>query len=363
MAGPVARRKAPFRGNARQRIQRVADFPFVPGGKVSIEMPRVGYIAGIHVKFSGGITGAMGATGTLADRAPNILRRLTFNLNLGASVHYDVSGWGTHVLNGMMSFGYQQDAFGDGSAALPFPLDVTADPVIFAAKLTPSATEVFAMTYWLPLALNDGMNFSIGLINLQAPEIRATLDIQMGDLTDVIVSNSGYSLTGLEAITVHYLYYEVPNPDFVELPPYIVHRCVEEQQGVYANGDQLYTVPRQGTLQRLIHTFIANGLTNEAAVLELRVKVNKTDEVYRMSRDVNRWLARVRYGHKLSRGVFVHDFWYAANLPAAGDYRDTIDTEQISTLESIITTDAATVLGVGNNFVQTVREFTQKLTN
>jgi len=365
MAGPTRAPKAPFRGNARQRIAPIGSFPFNPGGRISLELPRVGYLSGLHIQFAGGIVRNVGDTGNFSDVFFNILRRLSVNLNIGSALIYDVSGHGTNLLNQAMSFNYAADMGGDSAAALPAPLDLTADPHVFGGVPTvPNAGSPLVFSYWIPIALNDGLNFNVGLINLQAPEIRCTLDIQMGVVADLFAAGSvitGTSLTPATGLNVHYLYYEVPNPDFVAIPPYIVHRVLEERQSIAANGDQLYTVPRQGTLQRLIHNVIINGATSDGDVDELKLRVNKTDEVYRMTQSLNRWLSRMRYGHKVPRGAFYHDFWRAADLNASGDYRDTIDTEQISTLESIVSIFPGTVLGVGNNFLDTVREFTQKL--
>lgn len=368
MAVPGAtRQKAPFRGNARQRIARIGDYPFVPNTRLSVELPRVGYLAGIFVQFVGTLTRTAGDTGNFSDQFFNLLKRLSVNLNLGAGLLYDVSGHGTNLLNQAMSFNYAADLGGDGGAALPAPLDATADIHVFSGAATvPETTVPLVLSYFIPVAMNDGLNFNIGLVLLQAPEIRCTLDIQMGSVTDLFAPAAvltGTSIPGSPLIRIHVLYYEVPNPDFVGIPPYIVHRCLEDVQSIAANGDQVYTMPRQGTIQRVIQTCVINGVTNDADVDELRVKVNKTDEVYRMTQSVNRWLSRMRYGHKVPRGAFYHDFWRAADLNASGDYRDTIDTEQISTLEFILSTFAGTVLGIGNNFLYTTREFTQKLSN
>lgn len=359
------RNKFPFRGNSRQRMQRVGDFPFVPGSRVSIELPRVGYVAGILVQLFSGLNRTPGDTGNFSDQFFNIINRLQLNLNIGASQIYDVSGHGTNLLNQAMSFNYAADEGGDGNAALPAPLDTTADTLVFSGVPTvPQAAGPLVFTWWIPVAMNDGLNFNVGLINLQAPEIRATLDVQFGVLADLFEPGAiiaGTSFTAGSSIRVHYLYYEVPNPDLVEIPPYIVHRVLQERQSIAAVGDQLYTVPRMGQLQRLIHSVQINGLTSTGLVTDLVIRVNKTDEIYRMTQSANRFLSRMRYGHKVPRGAFYHDWWRAADVNAAGDFRDVIDSEQISTLESIVGINSGAVLGAGNNFLDTIREFTQRL--
>ncbi len=365
------RQKFPFRGNSRQRFQRVGTFPWTPSGRVSVEMPRVGYLAGILVNFFGGLIRTAGDTGGFSDQFFNSpFQRLQLNLNIGASQIVDLSGHGCNLLNQAMSFNYAADLGGDGAASIPAPLTTTADPAVWsgtAAVPNPSfpAADPLIFTLWIPVGMNDGLNFNVGLINLQAPEIRATFDVQFGSVADLFAPGSviaGTSFGPSNSIEVHYLYYEVPNPDLVDIPPYIVHRVLQERQGIFATGDQLYTVPRMGQLQRVIHSVQINGVTPASGVIDnLIIRVNKTDEIYRMSFAANRFLSRMRYGHKVPRGAFYHDWWRAADLNAAGDFRDVIDSEQISTLESIVQIRTGTVLGVGNNFLDTIREFTQRL--
>ncbi len=359
----TSRAKFPFRGNSRQRFQRVAQLAYTPGDRLSVELPRVGYLAGILIQTFATLTRGAPSTGTFSDQMFNWLRRLQLNLNIGAAQIIDISGHGCNLLNQAMSFNYAADLGGHDTGS-PAPLTTTADPAVWDGQdAVPSGPADLVFTYWLPVAMNDGLNFNVGLINLQAPEIRATLDIQTGTEADLM--SPGAVLTGdtvaNTTLVIHYLYYEVPNPDLVEIPPYIVHRVIQERQAIQATGDQVYTVPRMGQLQRIIHSVQINGVTDGADVQDLIIRVNKTDEVYRMAEFANRFLSRMRYGHKVPRGAFYHDWWRAADLNAAGDFRDVIDSEQISTLESIVQIAPGAVLGVGNNFLDTVREFTQRL--
>lgn len=360
-----ARQKFPFRGNSRQRIQRVASAPFVENSRTSIELPRVGYLAGIFLQLSGTLTRLSGDTGTLNDQYANILRRIQVNLNIGASQIFDVSGHGTSLLNQAMTFNYGPDL--GGAQVPPFPapvpMDTTQDSSVFQFVPTAPNVGIFGLSLYVPIAMNDGLNFNVGLINLQAPEIRCTLDLQFGTVADLFTPGAtltGTTITGAQ-VEVHYLYYEVPNPDLVEIPPYIVHRVIQERQAISAVGDQVYTVPRMGQLQRIIHSVQINGILRSNLISDVVVRVNKTDEIYRMTNLCNRFLSRMRYGHKVSEGAVYWDWWRAADLNAAGDYRDVIDSEQISTLESIVGIAQAAVLGQGNNFLDTVREFTQRL--
>jgi hypothetical protein len=368
--------KAPFRYSTRQRTQQIANTTANFGDRVTIEIPRVGFLAGLLVQVVGSLTRAGGDTGTFSERLFNLIQRIGVNLNLGAASIVDISGFGLYSLNHTVKYAYGPSMGGSIPAANDgnFNDDLNMEAHVYRATDTvPEVNSPFQLTYWIPVACNDGKNFNMGLINLQAPEVRATLDLQFspnavglftpGAVLAGTVFNGGQGF----GVIVHYLYYEVPNPAKVLYPPLVVHRLLEERQAFNNTGDVLYTVPRQGTLMKLYHTLIINGRNDGypgsqgTEAREMRLRVNKTDDVYRQFLTMNRWWSRFRYGTHLPSGVYGWDFWNAEDIPSSGDFRDAVDSEAVSTLESIISVDSGAVLGIGNNFLDTQREIIQVL--
>jgi hypothetical protein len=370
MANPNKRPLKPFRYNTRQRYQQFGNIRYAAANsflsqQVSFEIPRVGFLAGILVNVGGGWVRdhAGGDTGTYSGRLFNFVKRLRVDLNLGAASIFDCSGYGTYLLNGTEKIAYQPD-LGGTAPTIPLPNgSLFMDPHVFLSGDPTTDAGGLVLTYWIPIAANQGRNFTMGLINLQAPEVRATLSVQMinslAELYTAGAVTTGTTFSNID-VTVDYLYYEVPNPDVVSFPPFIIHRCLEDRTPFANTGDVVYQIPRQGTLLRLIQNVITNNV-NADDYRHLTVRINKTDDVYRMFITNNRFFARFSYGHSLPVGSVVWDFWNAEEVPASGDFRDAIDTEAISTLEFITEIASTATLGVGNNFVDSVREIVQIL--
>jgi len=364
--------KFAFADAARQRSQTVAAVPFAANGRVSIEMPRVGFASAVHLVLKGTITRGAQDTGAFSARMWNILQRVGFSLNLGANSVIDMSGFGLYCQNQTIARHFGPDLGGSIAAAATGQANGSLEmsPGVFRGTATPAGVNMpFVMSWYLPIGQNLGPNATVGLINLQAQEIRASLDILFGNVADLFVAGAVVANTVLNAftLTASYIFFEVPNPANVLWPPLLSHRLLEEKQPFSNTGDITYTIPPQGTLQRWGHAVLLNNLMVQSGsaaggdVTGLIVRVNKTDDFYRQTPEFAAYLARQRYGHSLPEGVFVHDMLAASQVVDAGVYRDTINSEAIATLESIVTINPNAVLGVGNNFNETWREIVQPL--
>jgi len=365
--------KFAFADAARQRSQTVATVPFATNQRTSVEMPRVGFVSAVHLCLKGSLTRNVGDTGAFSPRLWNILQRVGFSLNLGANSVVDMSGYGLYTQNNTLQYTYGPD-LGGSIASLATGMangSFNMAPGVFRADATvpaaPTATP-FVLSWWIPIAQNMGPNATVGLINLQAQEVRATVDILFGSVADLFPAGSVLTGTSIAAnLTISYVFFEVPNPQNVLWPPLLSHRLLEEKMPFGNTGDLVYTIPPQGTLQRWCHNVVINGAPAQSGsaaggdVTQLIVRVNKTDDFYRQTPEFAAELSRQRLGHSLPEGCFLHDMLNSSSLVDAGTYRDTINSEAIATLESILTVNAASVLGVGNNFVETWRDIVQPL--
>lgn len=356
-----------LRPNTRQRIQKVGTLAIANGTQQSVTFPQVGLMSTIFLFANATVSDAAAAPAVAASTfGPwNLLKRITGITNLGTATLFDLSGFGAYQLSKLI------DTCVEFASA---NTDTTGDqlyqyPVAGFVQNTPKAVSFVLM---IPVDVNDGDQFQIGLINLQAPEIRFTLQLTFSatpaaatSLADVY--NTADTLTLGGNVNVYYEYYEVPNPSEVMLPPRILHRLIEDRTPIAAAGDVLYTVPRQGILLQLLHNVILNGQIskNSTDVLSRRLVFNKTDTPYNMDYIVDRILARKRYGlsgtkQDLPGGTFVWDFFNAQCAPSRGDLRDAIDSEALSTLESYVTLANGVTLGANNNFVDSIRRITQQ---
>ena len=348
MATAVKRNAAPaprktfFRYGTRQRFSPVkTGLAYSSGGRVSVELPRVGFAAAVLARLSGTMT--LSAAGALQTRGPwDLVKELALRVNIGASTIYRTTGYGNYVVQRMLTRGF--DIQGQGGTP-------TADADIFSAPVA-SGANAWNLTYLIPIAENYGKQSHLGLINLQAPEIQVNLDVLFGAPLDAATLATGFTGT----LDVGYLYYEVPNPARVAWPPLVFFRTIETDQAITAVGDQVFTAPREGLLHRIAHVVQVNDARTNG-VDRVTVRFNKTDEVYRYDRWQLKWLQHYSYGAPLPTGVFVLDWWNAETNPGEGDNRDFVSSEALSTLESIVTTSAA--VGGTLNRLDTIRQFTQ----
>jgi hypothetical protein len=348
-------RKQPFRTGTRQRFAFVNSVAATISSTLTpIELPRVGLLSRIIVQFRGTITTS--ATGTAADLGPwSLAARLRVNANIGAASIVDVSGYGGWMHQPLVEeIGYRPEYTGifagTGAGSPPAPnADVHVAPLV-------SGANTWVLTWVLPIGANTGREFDLGLVNLQSPETRVTVEITTGAGADFTTNFS--TISG--SFFVYYEYYEIPDPRQFALPPLALVRLLEEQQAVLGTGDTVYTVPRQGVLLNLAHRITLNGARSDL-LDRFAIRFNKTDTVYNIDRQPMRVMERLRYAMLPVTGVYYWDLWHAAQDVSAGDTRDAIDAEELSTLESIPTVSSGATLGSNNNFLASVRRIIQLL--
>lgn len=335
----------PFRSGTRQRHAKIGYIPFAASQQGSYQVPQVGMLSRIIAQLRGTVT--FSNTTTLADQGPwSLVNRLQLNTNIGAALLFDCSGYGAFVLMRTLQRGWSPDVAGGGSST-------TANTDIYAWPTSGSA-QAFCLTWEVPVSVNDGGNFETGLINLQSPETRVTMQTTFGALTD------GSSL--VTAITanmyLYYEYYEIGDPRVFALPALTLSRYLEENQPITAVGDNVYTVPRMGMLINLIHVVTLNAARSDS-IDSFAVRFNKTDIVYQDDRQWHRVEERRLYGLLPNTGVYYYDFFHAYSEVNRGDTRDGIDTEALTTLESFVTVTSTATLGNNTNTLKSIRRVLQ----
>lgn len=333
-----------FRYATRQNVQKVGQIAFAANGGTPLELPRVGFLSRIILQFVGTIT--LSGAGSLTNLSPwNLLTRIKVNSNLNSFI-WDTTGYGAYLEQNVLDRGYAPDKAGAGS--------VTVDPLIHAAPVA-SGANAWVITWIIPIGGNQGSNFEAGLINLQSPQVRVTVEPTFCPLTDVAALAT--AITG--NLNVYYEYYELPDPARAMWPTLNLVRTIEEQMPVGGVGANIYTIPRQGTLLHLLHYMRLNNARSDSYD-SAQIRFNFSSFPYQIDKGILRLRNRELLGVDLPTGVYLHDFWHAGEDVSAGDNRDVIDTEKLSTLESIINVSAGATLGAaGTNFFNTVRRIVQ----
>lgn len=339
----------PFASGTRQRIRKIGVIPFVAGQPAqSLELPRVGCVNRIHVQFRGTVT--KGGSAALADSSPwGLLSRVRLNANVGAASIVDVSGYGLYAIQPTLKGGYS-------AANINAPNATGAASDFYTAPTANGGPSPLEFSLIIPVAVNNGAQFDSGVIQLQSPSLRTTLDIVWGQLTDYAADAT--AITG--ALHVSYEFYEVPDLSRYALPRFMLCRTLEETVNVTNTGDVAYTVPHQGVVLNATHIVRINGQRSDA-VDEFIVRLNKSDEPYRIERQFMR--ARMRYQNTAQQetGVFSHNWYDSYEQMNTGSLRDCLDSDETSVTELVTVVSSTAALGVGNNSVSTVRRILQTM--
>ncbi|HEV7738626.1 MAG TPA: hypothetical protein VGO47_14795 [Chlamydiales bacterium] len=334
----------PFRLAARQHVTQVSSVAYAAGAKLpTVKLPQVGWLAGIIVRVFGTMTGNAGGTATYVnavEQAFNLISRFRLNGNGGNINLIDISGFDAYLVSHFQQRAFKLDAGGVGSSAV--------DPTLVKTPLTTVSQVVadFALTYFLPVNANQGLNFETGLINLQAQDATFTLDMDTATLASIYATNVPVptSLT----VEVSYLWYEWVDPSRVQIPPPLIVRLSSQDYSPVINGDNPLLVPRAGTLMQAIVAHKTDGVYSSTAVDEVGLKLNLNTTVYNMKGYQNRLINRMNLGVDLPAGVNAFDFYHASQAVSEGDSRDMFDLEQYSTFQLISRITGMTVPATSN---------------
>lgn len=342
--------KMPFRyGTVRRRIN-IGTYAVNPGAAIpSIVIPQVGMMARILVDIEGTYTKANASGTNLLDGYDAILNRARVGLNNGSANLVDLSGVGINILNR------------DLSPALP----------VKRGLVTTAGAQAFSYKFILPINANTRRQFEMGLINLQAPELRANIDLSFNSLSSVFATPADVTLFTATA-NVSYEYFEIPDLAMYDLPPLTIVRSIEEAPvAIAAVGDQIYQIPRLGTMidyhaVMVLNNLYASVLTN---VNQFQWRYNKSDVQYSVKiGDWETYEAELYGVNATGTNTFLFANAISFNLWSAGDrdwnggdFRDCIDTEENTTTESIVTVNQGTALNAGKDNFYHVRRVVQRI--
>src|SRR5215469_8767872 len=257
-----------FRKNTRRRFNIGSQTGPVtlngPGTPFAFSVPQVGMVRAIYLFFDtlwNYPSAPTAPTDTRVARGPwGFVSRLQCITNLGSNNIWDASGWNTivnnitkDVRNNMTLFGgpIQAATYGPGpamNAAIGWSSPAISPSVPQSNSSSAAADVAFpnrwsvfqypsnatstATTTWrvcfilrIDVSVNEGLNFTQGMINAQAPQIAITVQGTLGQNTDMYtVSGTVQPTWNSGTITPYYEYYEIPSPlRQVPLPTGMLH--------------------------------------------------------------------------------------------------------------------------------------------
>lgn len=336
-----------FRPNTLRKQRKAGTLTFVDGGQAQLDLPRVGYLSGVWINLRGTLN--LGAAGAFADLGPwNILRRIQITANFGGASLWDTSGYMAYLSTNGAYYGFLPDA-GDSRSLTP-PVDAYQAGVAMG-------NNTYSLWYFLPLAVNQGLNFDIGLILLQSTTVTITVNLNFGNAAGDLVAALGGGTGFAGTAHIYYDYYEVPSGN-VKQPPLIVVRTLEESLALAATGESKYECPNGGTLVRMDTLLRLNNARSDN-VDYMRLYLNETETRFDIERQLFKAWQRKEGGMHLPTGAYRWDFMnaFASGVMSVGDSQNAIDTEEIAELEFAYSIPSG--LGASGNEIRFARRIIQ----
>lgn len=357
----AAKQLAPFRQGTRKRRQYLTTYNYTgtTAGQrpTPFTLPQTGFLSRILLVAHGTVSVSGGSNVLGVDGLAGLFNRITVSMNLGSASVFDASGPGAETA------ARWENAFAaDGS-----PIGLT------------NADQTYLYALPINIAMNRKKQFYYGLVNLQDPQVQVQLSMVFNPLTSVLsnaVSGSNSSIN----IDVYMEYFELPDPTVFAYPPRALVRTLEEQfPTAPIVGQNIYTVPRLGVMTNFGIIGYANGArVTPAQMQEIDIRLNKTDTIEQRSGLLQALLDGTDYGlvegsvpgtAAMARltaygpqqtGVFSWYGWNATDVPDNGDFRDALDTLEVTTTEILATYASGTTV-TSTDTIRVVRRVLQVL--
>jgi hypothetical protein len=327
----------PFRNGSRQRKRQSGVAQSIAGlaGQAQFILDKVGMLTYLVVVVRATVN--LTAAGAFATNGPwSLVNRIRVDLNLSNMNLVDIDGRMAYDIARQHFRGWAVDGGGN----------YTPSSLFFNAPVA-MGNNSWILAYWIPISANPGSDYDTGLINLQAPEVQATVTVRLAAAGADFVTNFN-TLTNVSC-ELHQCYFSSLDPRATILPLGQVVRTVQFTQPVVAVGENTITVERQGKLMQTLARFLANGARSDG-IDRLQVVANINDTMYDETTAFNAFEYERDYSMPKPVGIFYKDFWHSWESPGCGDGRDLINLEVLTTYQQKLFVSGGTVLGSGNNF-------------
>lgn len=339
----------PFENGTRRRTKILNTIPFVDSQPVTLRLDNVGYLAYIRLQVFLQVT-ATAATAYTGDALIQLARAYLPRVVLGTNMQANIVTSSAHglLLQSIISAPgvYGSDSLSDELVAAP----------------AGAGTSNLWFEVMVPVSLNDGTNYTLGLLNLQNDDVSADLRLEWANAKSLYATPA--NVTGVTGYAIPELvYYDVPNPAQYMQPPlnYLVTITETVDSVTIGTGEHVYPIPRGNVLVSIIHQ-LTEGTTavtyaspvNAAGKLstyELRMQGSTTDAktfAYMLDHE-----SRRRYGRNLPAGTVINDALWDVGRPGVFDQGyQLLDSGQFNKLDSVF---AVTGLNANTTKLRTIR--------
>lgn len=334
--------ETPFGKHTRQNFRAMTTMDFAASGRVSQPLPRVGYLARIHVHFSGTLNVVLGGgTAALDVLGPwNACNRVRVQANSGQDI-YSVSGYGAYLTDAVMTGGWLYDPSYE-SVLVPYDLRVYSVP-------TNAGNNTWEFGYTIPIALSEWSE--LGLILLQNEMAQTTLAYEFNPVYSLVATQAPVLVTGAATATLTGTF--TPTLEYFAVPadpahrPDIswVHQIIEFTQPIGAVGDNTINLLRDNLYVQILLHQILNNAPNTADLDRLRLVINQSDTPIDFNNKPLLQVQRRWYHRDTPVGSFMLDFFNQGIPNYKAGERDLLNGRATSELQILATIASGAVLG------------------
>lgn len=350
-----------FDATTRRLIQRLNPVTFTPSTPVSIDIPQVGFAAGLVLRFAGTLTTAGGGSATVRpypSGAHGIANRVRVTTSEGNDV-YNTSGQGLYLVNRHLRTGFDPFTNTPSQGIAGVPNAHTAwwnTPVSLGA----TQTQTWLGTYYLPLSWT--MANLQGLLLTQNLGAQFTLTIEWGDLPQLYSATVGATLSAVTCRPT-LIFFALPD-DEINFPDLrFIHSWIERRRPL--DGSEFAYRPKLGNIfLRSIQEFInpvggADLPIAPASFDERRYRFAQTQNVEVIHAADQMFLNRLNYGLDLPPGVLTWEWQMGNGILEQGNTRDAVDTSLITDMSLETNISTAVTINAGA-FVRCIDEQLQE---
>lgn len=326
---------------------------------VTQDLSQTGYLAAINLLMTGTVTTAAASTTTVNTfiQTPwNIVKRIILRTNEGADI-WSTTGWGAYLYNRHNRTGLDYHT-NHADYLRAAGVDPFSRYLVNPGTLAQSLTSDIRAFWRLPIAWGE-MNLT-GLLLLQNPGVRFTLEIQWGNVAtngDLFASTTGtVTVANLQVLPQLELYHlpassdDDPNLAFAKT-------VLEDRKDIVSVGDVVYNPIMGNVYNRVIQEYVNGGTApmSPADITQFAVSFAQTQRVYTENADVKLADQRRIYGQDMPEGVYTHEFSLPNGFPELPGGRDQFDTSQITDMAITASLRAGMTLNAGS-YVRNIRE-------
>lgn len=304
-----------FATATRQRIYQLPQQAKPSGGGiVRWDIPRSGFLARIYLAIRGTVSGTLSSPNPFG--YASVVRRVRLTANNGLDI-FNISGPGYHWL------------FRDY-------LEMESEPLPHTNARSAVAAGDFTIDMVIPVAINQ--RDSIGLILLQSEQTLITLSVDFEQDGNVA---SGATVDA--TVTPYVEVFTVPT-DRKDWPPLsFIHQVLEDQASIPSAGEYVYTWPRGPIYLQTLHGF-GFGVSGSDQWTRAVVRVNQADNIYALDPVIaDIWHNYSAFTTRVP-GTVPIDLMGSAGFGSYDSLRDTINSSQLTDLQTVLTVSAGGTL-------------------